>query len=126
MSKSKHTGKLSKLLKPQTTEHWGEVCKFKPELLDKVYGDGKRLLQLFPINERPRYWVVRVDSACGRDDELYEILDDIYEQIDEQFGTPSEEDLGVGDERPYFPMYDGMGTSWHFVYDSSLEAKVSQ
>lgn len=43
------------------------------------------------------------------------MLDDIYEQIDEQLGRPPEEDLGVGDERPYFPMYDGQGTSWHFV-----------
>ena len=111
---------LRELLKPQRTEHWGSVCEFTPYLLRKKYGDGKQLLMLFPIMERPRYWVVRVDSKCSdrtRDDDLFfDMLDDIYEQIDEQFGTPSEEDLGVGDERPYFPMYDGQGTSWHFVY----------
>jgi hypothetical protein len=104
-----------KLLKPQCTEHWGGTYEFTPALLDKVYGNGKQLVQLFPINERPRYWIVRVDSKCKSDDELHEILDDIYDAIDEQFGCPSEEDLGVGDERPYFPMYDGQGTSWHFV-----------
>lgn len=109
---------LKQLLKRQRTEHWGSVSRFKPELLDKVYGDGKQLLMLFPINERPRYWVVRVDSKCSGwsdDDSFFDMLDDIYEQIDEQFGCPPEEDLGVGDERPYFPMYDGEGTSWHFV-----------
>ena len=64
---------------------------------------------------QPRYWVVRVDSKCVRDDDLYEILDDIYDEIDSQFGSPDESDLGVGDERPYFPMHDGEGCSWHFV-----------
>jgi hypothetical protein len=118
---AKKWDRLAELLKPFRTEHWGTMHDIEPALLDKVYGDGKRLLQLFPINERPSYWVVRVDSKCHRDDALYDILDDIYEQIDEQFGSPSEDDLGVGDERPYFPMYDGMGTSWHFVYQPELQ-----
>lgn len=109
--------RLRRLLKPQRTEHWGSIYRFKPVLLDKVYGDGKQLLQLFPINERPRYWVVRIDSRCtDHGDEWFDILDEIYEAIDEQFGTPDESDLGVGNDRPYFPMYDGEGTSWHFVW----------
>lgn len=117
MSRSKFDKLLADLLKPQRTEHWGSTYKFKPVMLNKIYGDGKRLLQVFPINERPRYWVVRVDSKCRCDDDLHEdILDDIYEEIDEQFGTPTEDDLGVGDERPYFPMHDGQGVSWHFVW----------
>ena len=106
---------LRELLKPQHTEHWGSWYDFTPVLLDKVYGDGKQLLMLFPINERPRYWVVRVDSKCQRDDAVYDILDDICDAIDEQFGTPDEDDLGVGNDRPYFPMYDNQGTSWHVV-----------
>ncbi len=120
---------LRELLKPQHTEHWGSVYDFKPELLNKVYGDGKQLLMLFPIMERPRYWVVRVDSNCSDragDDSFFDMLDDIYDQIDEQFGRPNEEDLGEGNERPYFPMYDGQGTSWHFVYDSTLHQAASR
>lgn len=106
---------LRNLLKRQRTEFWGATTEFKPALLDKVYGDGKQLVQLFPIMERPRYWVVRVDSRCTNSDAFFEILDDIYEQIDEQFGSPDEDDLGVGDDRPYFPMHDGQGAVWHFV-----------
>lgn len=105
---------LSQLLREQTVEHWGETCTFKPELVKRHWGDGGRLVQVFPINERPRYWVVRVDSKC---DDLFDdddLLDEIYEAIDEQFGAPSEDDLGIGDERPYFPMHDGQGCSWHF------------
>ena len=110
---------LNKLLKRQRTEHWGSVCRFKPELLNKVYGDGQLLLQLFPINERPRYWVIRVDSSYWSDrDAFCEILDDIYDQIDEQFGSPDESDLGVGNDRPYFPMHDGEGVSWEFVWET--------
>ncbi len=106
---------VAELLEPQRIKHWGEVCEFTPVLLGKVYGDGQQLLKLFPINERPRYWIVRIDSSCDRDQLCEDLLDDIYEAIDEQFGTPPEEDLGIGDERPYFPSYDGEGTSWHFV-----------
>jgi hypothetical protein len=111
------TETLDDLLRPQKRHWWGCDYEFTPALLDKTYGDGKQLLQLFPIMERPRYWVVRIDSTCdGSDsDALFEILDDIYDAIDEQFGCPPEEDMGVGDERPYFPMYDSQGTSWHFV-----------
>lgn len=106
---------LDELLQPQKTEHWGCVYEFTPRLLEKVYGDGKRMLQLFPLMERPRYWIVRVDSKCVTDDDVLEILDDVYERIDEQFGPPDEDDLGIGDKRPYFPMYDGQGTSWRFL-----------
>jgi hypothetical protein len=112
---------LRKLLQPQKKEWWGNEYEFTPALLNKVYGDGKRLLQLFPLNERPRYWVVRVDSACQNDESLWDILDDIYDAIDEQFGCPPDEDRGMGDERPYFPMYDSDGTSWHFVYEPQQE-----
>lgn len=117
---------LRELLKPQHTEWWGSTYDFTPALLDKVYGDGKRLLMLFPIMERPRYWVVRIDSKWHTDGDLHEeVLDDIYDQIDDQFGCPNEDDLGVGDERPYFPMYDGQGVSWHFVYMPQRKRKVA-
>lgn len=118
---------LAELLSPQSTRWWGNDYEFTPALLDKKYGDGKRLLQLFPINERPRYWVVRVDSSFeDRSDEFFDMLGDIYEEIDEQFGCPPDSDLGTGDERPYFPMYDGEGTSWHLVYESEFrEAPVA-
>lgn len=115
--------RLRELLSRQCTQFWGKFYLFIPALLDKVYGDGKQLVQLFPIMERPRYWVVRVDSKCVEDDDLFEILDDIYEQIDEQFERPNEADLGIGNERPYFPKYDGEGTSWEFVPRNRRYAK---
>lgn len=105
---------LTTLLRPQKTEHWGSVYRFTPALLNTVFGDGKKLVQLFPINERPRYWVIRVDSSCDSDS-FHDICDDVCDAIDEQFGTPDENDLGVGDQRPYFPRYDNDGVSWHFV-----------
>jgi hypothetical protein len=106
---------LAELLKPQSTEFWGSVYDFQPMLVNRVWGDGKQLVQIFPISERPRYWVVRVDSTCICDDELLEILDEITDAIEEQFGCPDDADIGVGDDQPYFPMFDGDGTAWHFV-----------
>jgi hypothetical protein len=109
--------RLESILSEQiNVEHWGDTYDFQPVLIDQVFGDGQLLVKLFPIMERPRYWVVRVDSRCRTDDDaIFDYLDDIYEAIDEQFGCPPEDDDGIGDERPYFPMYDGQGVSWSFV-----------
>ena len=112
------SNKLTELLAFQSTDHWGCHYDFQPYLLDRIWGDGKQLMQLFPLMERPRYWIVRVGSGtcdCRDEDEFFDMLDEIYDEIDEQFGMPPESDLGVGRERPYFPMFDRQGTSWHFV-----------
>ena len=42
---------------------WGRRSRFTPRLLDKVWGDGRRLFAVFPIMLRPRYIVARVDSS---------------------------------------------------------------
>lgn len=111
--------RLDQLLAPRTVTFWGEVHHVTPALVNQTWGDGQKLLQLFPINERPNHWVVRVDSSCDNDN-LFDILDDIYDAIDDQFGRPPEDDDGIGDERPYFPRYDGQGTSWH-LWDTHRE-----
>ena len=114
--KAKRSRRLASLLAPQRVEHWGEWCEFEPVLLNRVFGDGSRLLQVFPINERPRYWVVRVDASVAGDRDVHEIIDEIAEAISDQFGDPNEDDLGVGDERPYFPSCNSDdGFSWNLV-----------
>lgn len=105
---------LESLLKTRVTEHWGHRTRFTPRLIEKVYGDGKQALILYPMNERPRYWVVRVDSKLHESrDAIYDILDDIYDQIDEQFGRPTDSDRNR--QRPIFPMFDCEGCCWSFV-----------
>ena len=42
---------IARLLRPQRTEFWGSVYRFKPALLNKIYGDGKRLVIDGPFAE---------------------------------------------------------------------------
>lgn len=55
-----------------TKVFWGQTYEnFHPEKLDHVYGDGKRLIYLMPMNTRPYYYIARVDSQypTGDDEE---------------------------------------------------------
>lgn len=107
---------IERLTSRQRVEFWGCVYEFDPPLLERVFGDGNQLVLVFPIMERPHYWVVRVDSQCTNDDALLGILDEIRDAIEYQFGLPDEADLGVGNDRPYFPMLDGEnGFAWDFA-----------
>lgn len=61
---------LHRLLKwrierPTTRYLWvpQDAITFEPPLSDVVYGDGKALLAVTTIQDRPAFWLVRVDSA---------------------------------------------------------------
>ena len=70
--------------KRQTWELWTQKHVIIPRLVDRVFGDGRRLLRLFPVMMRPQHFVVRMDSAIdiqhGGD-----WLDDIYDATEEEF-----------------------------------------
>lgn len=51
--------------RPTTCYLWvpEHAITFRPPLSNVVYGDGKALLAVTTIQDRPAYWTVRVDSA---------------------------------------------------------------
>lgn len=77
---------------------WGQRSRFTPRLLDKVWGDGRRLFAISPIMHRPRYIVARVDSSIGTLVDMINrggaadgngddcMIDEIYESVVDQFG----------------------------------------
>jgi len=74
------------------TEFWGGKYLVSPRLIERTWGDGKALLGVQPLNTRPQYYVVRVDSAWldtkyqFKSDEIYERIDEITDAIEEEFG----------------------------------------
>ena len=115
----------SKVEIEDTVHWWGSDHKRTPLLVDEALGDGEQLIGLQTLNDRPNYYVIRVDSswhlsqcrACKDDcpDYLTEHLDEIYEAIEDQFGTPeTEEDVEDGEEPERgWPRFDyGNGTCW--------------
>ncbi|TJY57429.1 hypothetical protein E4T66_18655 [Sinimarinibacterium sp. CAU 1509] len=73
------------------TEFWGARYLVRPKLLDTIFGDGSQLIGFQPLNSRPQYYVVRVDSGwslTNTDDDncVGAHIDEIYEAAEEQFG----------------------------------------
>jgi hypothetical protein len=101
---------------------WGQRCEFTPAVCSRVFGDGRALLALAPLNTRPRYYVVRIDSSWKNDgedapenaDHLREHLDDIYDALSEDFGDAEDEDAEDDAERfRDWPALDlSVGTQW--------------
>lgn len=72
--------------------HWGKQNFVVPRLVSRVFGDGRKLIALFPIMFRPNHFVVRIDSAWSlsnhaNEDEHppSEWLDQLYEEIEAEF-----------------------------------------
>lgn len=98
--------------------YWGQRRWVIPRLVDRVFGDGRKLLGLSPIMFRPHYFVVRIDSAwslsnCDADASMppEDWLDDVYDAIEEQFV-----------EWPWAQEY---GFIWHEDETADCDSRVS-
>lgn len=113
---------------------WGQNYICQPRFVESILGDGRALLALQPLNTRPHYYLIRIDSSwhldycrvCGISaecpDDLREHLDEIYEAIEDEYGnadsiryenkTHPDEPL-VDDSWPVFD--DEVGTCWWLV-----------
>ena len=44
-------------LKARMVEHWGKKHRISPMLIDRIWGDGKQVIWLTPLNTRPVGWL---------------------------------------------------------------------
>lgn len=104
-----------------------DAVTFTPQLLSRVYGDGRALIGLTTINNRPRFYYIRIDSSWSIDmdrgappdaPELREFIDDICWALEDEFGSArpdSEEDdpdILKDDQNPWPAFDDRDGCSW--------------
>ena len=75
-----------KKLPAQTQSLWGQESQVEPYLLDAKHGDGEQWLWFLYLDDRPSFYVVRVDSAADMDsDDFYEnVVEWIYDTLDEE------------------------------------------
>lgn len=117
---------------PFRTRWWGQEYTCDPRFVEQALGDGNVLLGMQPLNTRPHYYVIRVDSSwhldgcriCGISKEcpdlVAEHLDEIYDAIEDEYGErdrirESNEDLEPGQEPDpdCWPVLDlDCGASW--------------
>jgi hypothetical protein len=109
----------------RTVHWWGFDYRITPRLVSTKLGDGLGLIHFTPLNTRPNYYMVRVDSSLvddGHDgdvglnsDHFYDdVLPDIYEAIEEDFGRadwPCEEDENAEPD-PFPALNDDVGSCW--------------
>ena len=87
--------KLTKYLKHLTrtriVSFWGSRYRITPILVDKIFGDGEKVIHLTPLATRPNYYIIRVDSKwdCDNSGEeaICDHLEELYEAIEEEYGT---------------------------------------
>lgn len=114
-------------LKRSKDEFWGQPCWVRPYLISKIFGDGKELIWFLYLDDRPDFYVARVNSGTlkaieKQSDRWYDdIMPDIEESIaDEAMDFYREIHWKEYDRDGYvsatrdwpIPPYNGSGTSW--------------
>lgn len=101
--------------KPTPVQFWGEDYVIVPRLVSRVFGNGRRLIHITPLNTRPNYYVVRVDSRWVNldGDGFRDFIEEVYEAIEDEFGAVDYDD----DESYPWPAFDGdVGVCWGGLY----------
>ncbi len=128
-------------IKPYPTRWWGTDYICRPQFVHTALGDGNQLIGIEPLNTRPHYYLIRVDSSwhlqscriCrDRDcpDELTEHLDEIYDAIVEEYmavETVRECNEDFPEEEPdseEWPVFSSdSGVSWFRLRDDYRKIK---
>ena len=80
---------------------WQSTVKFKPYLLEKIFGDGMKLIYFGNLDDRPYWLLVRVDSHSDDNDWEDFNSEEIYQAIEEECGCHEYDEFAEVDEDGY-------------------------
>lgn len=70
-----------------TLKQWDSEYTFTPVLLSKVFGDGGKIAIFETMNDRPLFWIVKIDSKTDFDnDENEDLLQEVWGAVESEFG----------------------------------------
>lgn len=74
---------------PREISLWGTVYQtdFVPEICSMREGDGKQLIYFGTINQRPKWWLMLIDSAHDIESDDFDIEGIVIEALEEEFGS---------------------------------------
>lgn len=76
---------------------WTRRRVITPELVPRVYGDGKQAIALRPIITRREHYVLAIDSSVQiYSGDFHDVLDTIYDDIEDIFGPCQCVECGEG------------------------------
>ena len=102
---------------------WGQKSMIRPVFIETALGNGDQLVAIVPLNTRPNYYLIRVDSKWSLrntddGDCLYEHIEEIEEAIEDECGRKYEtNDDGDEVEMPWPALDCDSGVSWSTAMD---------
>ena len=80
---------IKKETSPRSVKLWGDAIEFTPVICENVIGDGEQLVYLGTIDQRPYYWLIRIDSKTDINSDDFD-FEHILEPLEEFFGISEE------------------------------------
>ena len=71
------------------TTFWGEEYEIEPVIAETILGDGLQLAYLGTIDQRPIYWLIRIDSKTDLESDDFD-FNTILDPLEEEFGRHPE------------------------------------
>jgi hypothetical protein len=108
---------IAHLTRRQWARLWGQKHMIRPVFIPQALGNGEKLLAVTPLNTRPNYYLVRVDSSWSdhNSDEpcIADHIEEICEAIEDCVGPKHfEDDSGQEVSDPWPALDDECGVSW--------------
>jgi hypothetical protein len=66
--------------------HWGQPSFIKPVIHPEKFGDGLQLAYFGTMDQRPNYWLIRVDSSIDFETDDFNWEEILYDPLSECFG----------------------------------------
>ena len=75
---------------------WGDYTTIKPVISKEIVGDGKQLIYIGTIDQRPNIWLIRIDGKIDIHSDEFNI-EKYLEILEDEFGRADEEDETIFD-----------------------------
>jgi hypothetical protein len=76
---------IAKETKRRTVSFWGVDHEIQPALCETILGDGLQLVYVKSMDNRPNYWIIRIDSKTDVEADDFDI-ETLLEPLEEEFG----------------------------------------
>ncbi|MES2287520.1 MAG: hypothetical protein V4547_17630 [Bacteroidota bacterium] len=77
---------IAKETKKRKTSWWGEPCFITPVIHPEIFGDGLQLAYLGTIDQRPNYWLIRIDSSINLEADDFDYESNLLQPLEDYFG----------------------------------------
>lgn len=67
------------------TVFWADEYEIEPVISETILGDGLQLAYISTIDQRPHYWLIRIDSKTDLSSDDFNI-EDLLEILEDEFG----------------------------------------